>query len=308
MSRTVPDTKTIAFLPDMKDILPFEWNTPKEWSIRVIRRSPDGCKNYISPNRRGFYKVFYTTQGFGLLSIGMKNYYIDKPIIFFIHPNEILTWRKIDEESEGFICFFKKELVDDNPNLKYILDKYNLFHDTEKSAILISDEMTIEMNKIFEQMLGIDIEHGGVLAEDTILAHLQLIMLASVKSANYPPPDAVTDEFKHIHEFFQLLEKETANINYTKPIQIKTAKEFADRLYIHPNHLNALLKKHTGQNVSSHIKNRILEESKVLLLRTDWTLQDIGYAVGFADQPNFSQFFKKATGVTPADFRKTNSL
>ncbi len=43
------------------------------------------------------------------------------------------------------------------------------------------------------------------------------------------------------------------DISYTSPIKAKTAQEFADKLYIHPNHLNALLKKHTEKNASTHI-------------------------------------------------------
>jgi len=62
--------------------------------------------------------------------------------------------------------------------------------------------------------------------------------------------------------------------------------------------------KYTGQNVSTHIRSRILDERKTLLVQTDWPLQDIGFAIGFADQPNFTQFFKKNTGVTPYEFRK----
>jgi AraC-like DNA-binding protein len=117
--------------------------------------------------------------------------------------------------------------------------------------------------------------------------------LKSLKIGNFPKPDNVSDEYKFVHQFFQLLEQETTGINYTTPIRIKTAKEFAANLSVHPNHLNALLKKHTGQNISTHIKNRLLEEAKVLLLQTDWNLQDIGYSIGFADQPNFNLFFKK---------------
>jgi AraC-like DNA-binding protein len=86
---------------------------------------------------------------------------------------------------------------------------------------------------------------------------------------------------------------------------MKTAKEFAANLSVHPNHLNAVLKKYTGQNVSTHIRNRLLEETKALLVQTDWTLQDIGYSIGFAEQPNFSLFFKKNTGITPSEFRRS---
>ena len=74
---------------------------------------------------------------------------------------------------------------------------------------------------------------------------------------------------------------------------------------MHPNYLNQLLKKHTGQNASTHIQNRILDEAKALLVQTDWSLQDISHSIGFAEQPSFTVFFKKHTGYTPAEFRRS---
>lgn len=304
MAFKTPENKTIALLHDMKDLLAFEWGGPKEWSFQVLRRSPDACRSYISPNRREFYKVLYMTKGVSVLSIGLKSYYVDKPTIFFIHPNEILTFKKMDWESDGYICFFKKRIADNNQSLKIILDKYALFSDTEKSAIVLSESDVTEMDQIFEKMLGIGVNNGGVVEEDMLQIYLQLLMVTASKNATYPEPDTISDEFKHINEFFQLLETEVSNINYTSPMKAKTAQEFADKMLLHPNHLNALLKKHTGKNVSTHIKTKILEESKILLAQTDWSVQQIGYAVGFADQPNFSQFFKKNAGTTPAEFRK----
>ncbi|MEO3408496.1 AraC family transcriptional regulator [Mucilaginibacter sp. CAU 1740] len=300
----VDETRQIALLRDLKELLPFEWDGPKEWSFQVLRRSPDACRSYISPNRREFYKIVYMTKGASVLSVGLKSYYVDKPSIFFIHPNEIITFKKMDWESEGFICFFKRHLADGNASLKQIMDKYGLFTNPDQSAILLSDADVAELNQIFEKMLSIGRQNGGAVEEDMLQIYLQLLMVTSSKNISHPEPDTISDEYKHVNEFFQLLESEVAGINYTSPIQAKTAQEFADRLLIHPNHLNALLKKHTGKNVSTHIKAKLLEESKVLLAQTDWTVQQIGYAVGFADQPNFSQFFKKNAGVTPAEFRK----
>ncbi|MEH6305531.1 helix-turn-helix domain-containing protein [Olivibacter sp. CPCC 100613] len=65
-----------------------------------------------------------------------------------------------------------------------------------------------------------------------------------------------------------------------------------------------ILKKRTGQNVSTHIKGRLLDECKAFLIQTTWSLEQISYAVGFSDQPNFNFFFKKNTGCTPNAFRK----
>jgi len=145
---------------------------------------------------------------------------------------------------------------------------------------------------------------GRRLDEDAIRTYLQLLIIQSTPISDIKKPDCVSDEYRHVRAFFNLLERETANVNYNNPIAIKTAKEFAASLDVHPNYLNTLLKKHTGQNVSTHIRKRLLEEAKMLLLQTDWTLQEIGYSIGFAEQPNFSLFFKKNMGITPAAFRR----
>jgi AraC family transcriptional regulator, transcriptional activator of pobA len=308
MAQIIPENKNIDLHRNIPDILPVKNEGYEHWSIRVIPRAPTTCKNYLSPNRREFYKIMYATKGVGVFTIGLKTYYIDQPTILFLHPNEIISWQKLNAQSEGYIVFFKRSMADNHPLLKAQIDKYQLFTDSNKSVIHLSPEDITAMDILFRQMAAVDVIHGGALAEDAMQAYLLLLMIAATKSARYVQPDAVTDEFKHIHDFFQLLEEETAHVNYDSPIQIKTAKEFADKLFVHPNHLNALLKKHTGLNVSAHIKNRLLEESKVLLLRTNWTLQNIGYAIGFSDQPNFSQFFKKNTGITPAEYRKSKGL
>src|SRR5258708_18356913 len=152
MAYKIAENRNIALLKDLKDLLPFEWDGYREWSFQVIRRSPNACRSYISPNRREFYKILYTTKGAAVLTIGLKSYYVDRPTIFFIHPNEILSFRKTDEESEGFIVFFKRKLADNHQSLKIILDKYSLFSNTDKSAIELSGSEISELDRIFEKM------------------------------------------------------------------------------------------------------------------------------------------------------------
>lgn len=307
MSVPTLDHKNIELLQDIADLIPVTRQYYENWNIRVFDRSENQCKNYLSPNRREFYKVLFITAGAGIFTLGVNTYYIDEPTILFIHPNEIISWKNLSDHATGHYTLFRKSFVDGHPHLKSVMEKYSLFTDTSKSVIRIGENDIPAISSFFRQMQEEEII-GGALAEDAMQAYLQLIIIQSTRVANYPQPDAVSEEHKHIYEFFRLLEKETAGVNYTNPVRMRTAKEFAGSLSMHPNHLNVLLKKHTGQNVSTHIKNRLLEESKALLLQTEWTLQDIGYAIGFSDQPNFSMFFKKNTGITPSDFRKSYNL
>jgi AraC family transcriptional activator of pobA len=291
MPQQTLDSKVIDTLRNLPDLIPVYREYYEDWTIRVFDRKENDCKNYLSPNRRDFYKVLITTDGIGVFTMGLNTYYIDEPTILFIHPNDIISWKNLTEgQGGGYYVLFKKSYIEEHLQLKATIDKHSLFTDKSKSVIRLTASDVPSLTRHFAHM-----------REE---AHLQLLIIDSIRVAHFPKPDNVSEEFKHVHEFFNLLEKETSNINITTPIRIRTAKEFAASLSVHPNHLNALLKKHTGQNVSTHIKGKLLEQAKVLLMQTDWSLQDIAYSIGFNEQPNFNLFFKKNTGITPAEFRK----
>ncbi|MFB9076154.1 AraC family transcriptional regulator [Flavobacterium procerum] len=308
MVRETLDSKEINTLRDLPDMIPVFREFFEDWTIRVFNREQHECRNYLSPNRREFYKILLITKGLGVFTMGLNTYYVEEPTLLFIHPNDIISWKNISQEGEsgGYYVLFKKSFVNHHLQLKAIIDKFALFTDKPKSVIRLSQEELPRITQYFERMQEEELDKANVdFREDSLQAFLQLLMVESMKVARFPKPDEVTEDYSHIHHFFDLLEKETSGINYDQPIRIKTAKEFAYDLQMHPNYLNAVLKKHTGQNASTHIRNRILDEAKALLVQTDWSLQDISFSVGFAEQPNFSQFFKKNTGFTPAEFRRS---
>lgn len=307
MAHLTLDSKTIDTLRNIPDLIPVYREYYEDWNIRVFDRKKHECRNYVSPNRRDFFKILLITEGIGIFTIGLNTYHLEQPSILFIHPNDIISWKNLSAVNRGFYCLFKKAFLNEHPQLKTTIDKYPLFTDKVKSIITLSQAEAANLESIFIKLHDEE-SSGSTFSEAAMQAYLQVLLIESIKIAKHPQPDHVSDEYRYIHQFFQLLETETSNINYTSPIRIKTAKEFAAALSVHPNHLNALLKKHTGQNLSTHIRSRLLEETKILLLQTDWSLQDIGYSIGFADQPNFNLFFKKNTGLTPSEFRKSSHL
>lgn len=303
MAGSTLDRKEIELLRELPGLTPVVSDYHGKWLIKVFNRKDRICRNYLSPNRRDYYKIIFINEGVGVYTIGMNTYYINEPTILFINPNEIISWKNLSSIATGHFTIFKKRFIEEHPALKSIIEKYGNFSDPGKhvvrldaQAVGIFDELFLKMHK--------DVAEESPIAREKLQAYIQLLMLEAAGSLNFPQPELVDERYRHIHEFFSLLEKETAGINYSSPIKIKTAKAFADQLALHPNHLNALLKKHTGQTLSTHIRNRLLEESKTLLMQTDWTLEAISYSLGFGDQPNFSQFFKKNIGATPDHFRR----
>ena len=84
---------------------------------------------------------------------------------------------------------------------------------------------------------------------------------------------------------------------------LRTAKDYADRLAVHVNHLNKVLKENTGKTTTDIISSRILQEAKILLKQTDWNVSEIAYSLGFEQVAHFSNFFRKQTAMPPVAFR-----
>jgi len=83
-----------------------------------------------------------------------------------------------------------------------------------------------------------------------------------------------------------------------------SVSDYALQLKVTPKNLLRKFKKVGIDNPSFIIKNRILIESKLLLVYTDKTVSEICFKLGFSDPAYFSRFFKRNTGMTTRMFRK----
>lgn len=87
--------------------------------------------------------------------------------------------------------------------------------------------------------------------------------------------------------------------------QWKQPAQYAAALAITGAHLNDTVKEQTGLSVSAHIQQRAVLEAKRLLYTTARSVQEIGYTLGYDEPVYFGKLFKKLTGLTPQQFRRT---
>ena len=78
---------------------------------------------------------------------------------------------------------------------------------------------------------------------------------------------------------------------------------YARKLGVTPDHLNEVVREHTGHTAGDLIRQRRLLDAKRLLLHSDHSVSEIGYQLGFDDPSYFSRFFRRYSGDTPAQFR-----
>lgn len=88
-------------------------------------------------------------------------------------------------------------------------------------------------------------------------------------------------------------------LQWTKPTQ------YASALHISADHLNEVVKQHTGQTASALITDRRILEAKRLLLHAKESIKEIAWHLQFNEISYFNRFFKQHTGYTPAAFRES---
>ncbi len=121
-----------------------------------------------------------------------------------------------------------------------------------------------------------------------------------------PPPIMTNNKSTLPNEFLlflELLERQFPIDDNHQRISLRSASDFASQLNIHVNHLNRAIKRNHQKTTSQIIAERILQESKILLKHSTWSVSEIAYALGFTEVTHFNNFFKKHVKSSPLKFR-----
>lgn len=102
---------------------------------------------------------------------------------------------------------------------------------------------------------------------------------------------------KHVNNAMNYIQQ-----HYAKKISLEMLAEYTN---LSPYYLSKQIKTETGLSLLDNINNIRIEKSRDLLLNTNMSILDVAQKVGFNYQNHFAATFKKFTGLSPNEFRKT---
>ncbi len=248
------------------------------------------------PHRHSFYQVLYIKSGTGVHYLDFREVNIHDHIIFFLSPGQVHDLRFSGKRPEGYMINFRDELFNDFLSQKNFIDTLPVFNRNGNSCFRTVSECKREVDTVFTKILRIfnaDF-HYKFPTIQTLL--LEMLLMIAEKTQN---EDRLADCIRSnivTKKFEQLLEKHFQEAHYPK--------FYADHLAITPNYLNSVCKSVTGKTAGKLIRNRIVLESKRLLMNSGLTISQIAYELYFEDNSYFTKFFKTQTGITPNQFRK----
>ncbi|AKD55958.1 helix-turn-helix domain-containing protein [Spirosoma radiotolerans] len=249
----------------------------------------------LPPSRTSNHALFLVTAGQLTATVGQHSYTLAAQDVLMVPAMQIFSLIDIPENARGFMCFFSNELV---LNSASDVD-FDFLKLTSQPRIPLSIQQTGFITNILDR-LTIDYYENGADKTDLIRPYLAALLIEINRVYVSKAPAKIDAGDRLVQRFMDLL---------TESVREKRlVSQYADQLNVSPNHLNKVVKAHTGQSPSVWIDERIVLETKVLLFQSNLTVAQIALEMGFDDQSSFGKLFRKYTHLSPTDFRKMIAL
>jgi len=246
-------------------------------------------------NRRKYYKISLI-RGRNRAEYADKTIRIEKNALLFATPKVPYHWIPEDSAQKGSFCVFTEDFMSkDRP--RNILEELPIFQPGAVPLFEIDDELADEIELLYGKIKK-EIDSDYPFKYDLIRNYVaELIHYGQKLQPAAELPVANDASLRVVSLFLELLERQFPIESTDRRLQLKTAKDYADRLAVHVNHLNKKLKESTGKTTTEIIAERVVQEAKILLRQTRWNVSEIAYALGFEEIAHFSNFFKKKTAL-----------
>lgn len=249
-------------------------------NIRDVRRDTLYLgKPYVPSVPRNFSSLAYMTDGSAKYTVGNASHIIKKGELLFIRGGEI-------DITETFEC----------ESVSYIFSDFLILNDdfTFPTRVTVSPPVGAQIESLFSEMLKI---WRSELISRKTKCMVKLYSILSLLS------DEIFEKSRDSYRYQKLapaLEYISGNcldpgFDRERMLSLSGMSEVS---------LNRLFKEFFGMTVNAYITEKRMDEAKSLLMNSTNTVGRIAALCGFPDIYSFSHAFRRATGLSPSEWRK----
>ena len=269
-------------------------------------------------HRTEYYDIMFISRGQSSFKHrGLKRYQVDAGQVFFKAAGQITSGDVLGKDIQGYFCLVQDEFFSNTGLIRSPLSSLPFFRYGNSPIVILTPAELERFDFLLSSM------HQSYATNDqqgsrnpVIAAYLHAFLQeaalihrtqnaentrnsGNTGIAENPPPastntttaaETLTDKFKDL-----------VSEHYLDKQQVK---EYADMLFVTPNHLNRMIRKTTGKTALDLISEMLIMEAEILLQQTDKTINEIAAYLSFEDASYFTRFFRKNKGVTPGAYRK----
>ncbi|OJU27185.1 MAG: hypothetical protein BGN92_11365 [Sphingobacteriales bacterium 41-5] len=246
--------------------------------------------------RRQFNLIYLLLEGEHDVKLGADHLQLQPNDLVIVPENTLYASDHI-KNCRGFCIHFKPEFLR-SQLARPLTKEFPYFYFDAPHIINLSQQESLVIQSAFKNII-VEYERSSP-EKDSLLCNFIIILLLRVREI-YRVRVKELKKNKSRHEqlangFKLLVEKHF--------IENRSVSEYARMLCISPKHLSEVVSDTFGRSPLQIIHDLLLLEAKVQLQATDKSVSEIAYYLQFDDQPHFTNFIKKRTGLSPYELRK----
>lgn len=247
----------------------------------------------LLPHRKDHYLLVFMRKGGSRQWIDMTPYVLKDNAVYLTGPNHIIVKEGTQRLWSTGIAFTKEFLsLQENASL----NKLPLLNDLQNPHELLLTAIDVSFVEDILAKINIEYQQPSEWQQRMLTAYLTVLLtyFSRLYTEQFKVADTSVDKL--------LLKNFQSKINECFQ-ELHEVGDYASLLNISAGHLSEVVKTQSGKPAIKHIHERLVLESRRLLFHTQNSLKEIAFDLGFADGSYFNRFFKRETGVTPAEYR-----
>ncbi|MCC5931444.1 MAG: AraC family transcriptional regulator [Cyclobacteriaceae bacterium] len=221
---------------------------------------------------------------------------IEEYIMVIYLPGQILNWEKTGNW-DGYVVNVRESFLN-LQSITHLTESYGFLHRLQPLVFNLSSDDYQVLSNFYELML---MEQNEMKEENILvirnLLQILIVYVNRIVSGMKTSGSFVELQYQKIAIRFKSLVFEHYQDN-------KSVSYYASLLGVSPAYLIDSVKKVYNTTPKRVINDIIFLHAKTLLTSTDTGIKELAWSLNFEDYTHFVKFFKKMSGITPAEFRK----
>ena len=221
---------------------------------------------------------------------------------FFISSASVFQFHSL-ADSEFYMWAFSSEfLANMNVDVRFIARMVSQLRVNAYMATLGEEDMR-GVSRFFDTLHEQHAAEELSEYKELSLRHVYCAMIYRIADAVIGKDSAMTPVGvkERSSEYFERL-MTLLSENYREQ---RNVEFYADKLNISSKHLSRVIRNFTGKSVHQWIDEFVALEIKNLLKYSNMSIQQISYALNFPNPSFMGQYFKRITGMTPGEYKKS---
>lgn len=262
----------------------------KDWGIKLLKDIHDGDRTI---NFSGYCILYSATDRTHLL-IFDNEVHLEPETFYFVPPNSPVHF--IGKSENALLIWFTVDLFTDRIEfLTHIKD--GIFFRKHLGFGMKNNFMPYDdiLKHYYLPLLKGEVKN--IFAKNLLINFLEFIMIRALLEIDPKMEDFRKYSYeKEISNKFVLLLHQETTFNFKM-------EYYANKLNITKRTLDNAIKTTYGCTTKRFVIRKALETAKRLLRGTEIPIKIISQDLGFSEESNFSNFFKKHTGSSPREYR-----